>query len=149
MPMLAAALAFALLAQDSLTNLKKLQCTFAVQATGTWTDGVPKAEIKPAKLAVAFDNIDVGGGTADTIGQFGPLHIIVRLTGSTIHFLHIDTGGALYLTTVFVHGEGVFAGRQTARGPYPARVHGSLPAWIHVTARAVLRRVHGELLRRA
>lgn len=110
MPMLAAALAFALLAQDSLTNLKKLQCTFAVQATGTWADGVPKAEIKPAKLAVAFDNIDVGGGTADTIGQFGPLHIIVRLTGSTIHFLHIDTGGALYLTTVFVSAKGPLAG---------------------------------------
>src|SRR5262245_61978561 len=96
---LVAALGLSFQAQESLANLKKLQCTFALQATGTWTDGVPKAEVKPAKLAVAFDNIDVGGGTADTIGQFGPLHIVVRLTGTTIHFLHIDSGGSLYLTT--------------------------------------------------
>ena len=102
-------LAFQAQAPESLANLKKLQCTFALQATGTWTDGVPKAEVKPAKLTVAFDNIDVGGGTADTIGQFGPLHIIVRLTGTTIHFLHIDSGGALYLTTVF----------SSAKGPLP------------------------------
>ena len=103
-------LAFQAQAPESLANLKKLQCTFALQATGTWTDGVPKADVKPAKLTVAFDNIDVGGGTADTIGQFGPLHIIVRLTGTTIHFLHIDSGGALYLTTVFAPGKNQLAG---------------------------------------
>jgi hypothetical protein len=89
-----------------LANLKKLQCTFAVQATGTWVDGAPKAEVKPAKLTVGFDAIDVGGGTADTVGQFGPLHITVRLTGSTLHFLHMDSGGALYLTTVFAPAKG-------------------------------------------
>ena len=104
--MLAAALAVAVLAQESLANLKKLQCTFAVQATGTWVDGAAKAEVKPAKLTVGFDDIDVGGGTADTVGQFGPLHITVRLTGSTLHFLHMDSGGALYLTTVFAPAKG-------------------------------------------
>ena len=104
--MLAAALAVAFLAQEPLANLKKLQCTFAVQATGTWVDGAPKAEVKPAKLTVGFDAIDVGDGTADTVGQFGPLHITVRLTGSTLHFLHMDSGGALYLTTVFAPAKG-------------------------------------------
>ena len=107
--MLAAALAVAFLAQEPLANLKKLQCTFPVQATGTWVDGAPKAEIKPAKLTVGFDAIDVGDGTADTVGQFGPLHITVRLTGSTLHFLHMDSGGALYLTTVFAPAKGQLA----------------------------------------
>jgi len=110
MAALVTALGLALQGQDSLANLKKLQCSFPLQATGTWADGVPKADVKPAKLTVAFDNIDVGGGTADTIGQFGPLHIIVRLTGTTIHFLHIDTGGALYVTTVFGSAKGPLPG---------------------------------------
>ena len=108
--MLAAALAVAFLAQEPLANLKNLQCTFPVQATGTWVDGAPKAEVKPAKLTVGFDAIDVGGGTADTVGQFGPLHITVRLTGSTLHFLHMDSGGALYLTTVFAPAKGQLTG---------------------------------------
>jgi hypothetical protein len=107
--MLAAALVAFLAAQESLANLKKLQCTFAVQATGTWVDGVPKADVKPAKLTVGFDAIDVSDGTADTVGQFGPLHITVRLTGSTLHFLHMDSGGALYLTTVFAPAKGQLA----------------------------------------
>jgi hypothetical protein len=102
---LVAVLGLALNAQDPLGSLKTLRCTFAVQATGTWVAGAPKADVKPAKLSVAFDEIDVGGGTADTIGQFGPLHITVRLTGTTIHFMHMDTGGALYLTTVFAPGK--------------------------------------------
>jgi hypothetical protein len=107
-----AALALALLAaqgragaQDQLTGLKKLRCTFSAAAAGTWVDGVAKADVKPAKLVVGFDSIDVSDGTADTIGQFGPLHITVRLTGTTLHFMHMDSGGALYLTTVFAPGK--------------------------------------------
>jgi hypothetical protein len=103
--MYAAFLSLAMLAQEPLANMKLLRCTFPVQATGTWVEGAPKADVKAAKLSVAFDNIDVGGGTADTIGQFGPLHITVRLTGTTIHFMHMDSGGALYLTTVFAAGK--------------------------------------------
>jgi hypothetical protein len=105
-----AALGITLQAQDPLGSLKKLQCTFPVQATGTWVDGAPKADVKAAKLSVSFDAIDVGGGTADTIGQFGPLHITVRLTGTTVHFMHMDSGGALYLTTVFAPGKGKLPG---------------------------------------
>jgi hypothetical protein len=100
----AAAMALLLLAQDPLSGLKKIRCTFSTVATGTWVDGAPKADVKTAKLVVGFDAIDVAGGTADTIGPFGPLHITVRLTGTTLHFMHMDTGGALYLTTVFAPG---------------------------------------------
>jgi hypothetical protein len=107
---LLAAFGLAFQAQDPLASLKKLQCTFPVQAIGTWVDGAPKADVKAAKLSVGFDAIDVGGGTADTVGQFGPLHITVRLTGSTVHFLHMDSGGALYLTTVFAPGKGQLEG---------------------------------------
>lgn len=98
------AVGLALLAQNPLPNLKTLRCTFSQQATGTWTAGAASAAVKPAKLVVSFDAIDVGGGTADTIGQFGPLHITVRQTGTTVHFMHMDSGGALYLTTVFGPG---------------------------------------------
>jgi hypothetical protein len=92
------------LVQAPLADLKTLRCSFSQQATGTWVAGAPNVATKPAKLVVGFDAIDVGGGTADTIGQFGPVHITVRLTGTTLHFMHMDTGGALYVTTVFAPG---------------------------------------------
>lgn len=90
--------------QAPLEELKTLRCTFSQQATGTWTAGAPSVTIKPAKLVVGFDAIDVAGATADAIGQFGPVHITVRLTGTTLHFMQMDTGGALYVTTVFAPG---------------------------------------------
>lgn len=89
---------------DVLRTLKKLRCTFSTYATATWVDGAPKPEVKAGKLSVGFDSIDVNDGTADTIGPFGPLHITVRVTGTTAHFMQMDTSGALYLTTVFAPG---------------------------------------------
>jgi hypothetical protein len=91
-------------AQDPLRGVTKLRCTFSTYATATWIDGTPKAELRPAKLSVGFDEIDVTDGTADTIGPFGAVHITVRLTGTTAHFMQMDTSGALYLTTVFAPG---------------------------------------------
>jgi hypothetical protein len=88
-------------AQETLATVKKLQCRFSTYSTGTWVDGAPRAELKPAKLTVGFEAIDAADGTADTIGQFGPSHITVRLLGTTLHFMDVDTSGALYLTTVF------------------------------------------------
>lgn len=91
-------------AQDTLSPIKTLRCRFARLATGTWIDGTPAVEVKPSNLSVAFDSIDAAGGTADAIGPFGPVHITVRLSGTTLHFMQMDTGGALYLTTVFAPG---------------------------------------------
>jgi hypothetical protein len=96
--------------------MKKLQCRFPTYATGTWVAGTPRAEVKPASLSVGFDAIDVADGTADTIGQFGPVHITVRLAGSTLHFMQMDTSGSLYLTTVFASGgrDGLAGGKLRA-----------------------------------
>lgn len=91
-------------AQDQLRGIKTLRCKFSTLATGTWLNGTPRADVKPSTLSIGFDAIDVSDGTADTIGQFGPVHITVRLTGSTLHFMHMDNGGPLYLTTVFAPG---------------------------------------------
>jgi hypothetical protein len=91
-------------AQDQLRNIKTLKCRFSTLATGTWLNGASRADVKPSTLSVGFDSIDVSDGTADTIGQFGPLHITVRLSGSTLHFMQMDNGGPLYLTTVFAAG---------------------------------------------
>jgi hypothetical protein len=89
---------------DALRSIKKLRCTFSTYATGTWVDGAARAEVKAGKLSVGFDAVDMNDGTADTIGAFGPVHITVRLTGTTAHFMQMDTSGALYLTTVFAPG---------------------------------------------
>lgn len=108
-----AAVALALLAlaqpihaqgQEVLRSMKKLRCTFSAYATANWVDGAPRPEVKPAKLSIAFDDIDADGGTANSVGQFGPVHITVRLTEKTVHFMQMDTSGALYLTTVFAPG---------------------------------------------
>jgi hypothetical protein len=89
---------------DQLRNAKTLRCRFSASASGTWINGTPRADVKASTLSVGFDSIDVSDGTADTVGQFGPMHITVRLSGSTLHFMHMDSGGALYLTTVFAPG---------------------------------------------
>jgi hypothetical protein len=104
--------------QEPLRNMKKLRCAFSVYASGTWTDGSARADVKAAALSVGFDAIDVADGTADTIGQFGPVHITVRLAGTTLHFMQMDSSGALYLTTVFAPG-----GRDTLPGGKLRAVH--------------------------
>jgi hypothetical protein len=78
-----------------------LTCSFAVVATGDWRDEQAHAEVKTAKLAVAFDAIDPDDGTAESKGTPGPKHIVVRLSGGNLHFLHVGSEGPIYVTTVF------------------------------------------------
>ena len=84
-----------------LVKVKALECTSAVLATGTWTDGEPVASTKPASLAVSFTSIDTQEGTADAAGDSGKAHITVRLVGNYLTLMQMDAYGALYVTTVF------------------------------------------------
>lgn len=88
--------------QNPLEAVKSLKCAFSVYAIGTWQSAEARAEVKTGKLSVAFDSIDTQDGTADAIGAYGPMHIVVRYTASTLHFIQVaSTSGALYVTTVF------------------------------------------------
>jgi len=92
-------------AQDSsrnrLNGVKSLACTFTLVASGTWTDGEPRAEVKPAKLSIAYDAINVEDGTARAIEGAGTLDMIAKLSLWNLHLLWIGSEGAVYLTTVF------------------------------------------------
>jgi hypothetical protein len=86
---------------DRLTEAKTLKCEFALQATGDWKDGRVTADVKPATLAITFDNIDTDEGSATISGEFGPSEIIVKLSSGTLHFMQSFREGPLYATTVF------------------------------------------------
>ncbi len=88
-------------AQDPLETVKSVTCAFSLYATGTWQNTEPHAEVKPAKLSVAFDSIDTQEGSAHSVGPYGSLPIVVRWSAGTLHFMQVSTSGALYLTTVF------------------------------------------------
>ena len=87
--------------RNRLNGVKSLACTFTLAATGTWTDGEPKAEVKPAKLSIAYDAINVEDGTARAVEGSGTLDMIAKLSLWNLHLLWIGSEGAVYLTTVF------------------------------------------------
>jgi hypothetical protein len=88
--------------QNAFESVKSLTCVFPIFATGTWQNADPRAEVKTAKLSMAFDAIDIEDGTAESIGPYGPMHIVVRYAANTLHLIHVaSTSGALYVTTVF------------------------------------------------
>lgn len=94
-------------ASSPLGGVKSLSCSFRIQAIGTWTAGVPKADVAPAKRAVSlrFDGIDVESGTASSSGAFVGVEIAVpiivqRITGA-LQFTQMLRAGPLYATTVF------------------------------------------------
>jgi hypothetical protein len=89
----------------ALADVKRLKCTFTLQVTGTWTNGVPSAEQTPATLSMQFDAIDTQEGTA-SVGDVSTLsagtpHLTVRLLADSLHFIAMNDSGSVYLTTVF------------------------------------------------
>jgi hypothetical protein len=51
---------------------------------------------------MVFEAIDIEDGSAESIGPYGPMHIVVRYGANTLHLIHVaSTSGALYVTTVF------------------------------------------------
>jgi hypothetical protein len=88
-------------ARSRLATVKAVKCVFPLMATGTWNKAEAQAEIKPAKLTIAFDGIDTEEGTAQATSTFGPSHIIARLSLWSLHLLAIGSEGALQVTTLF------------------------------------------------
>ncbi len=86
---------------EKVEQAKALKCTFSTVTTGNWKDGAAVGDIKPAKLAVGFDDIEADEGTAIVVGTFGPADIIVRLSNGTLHFVQSFREGPLYSTTIF------------------------------------------------
>ena len=93
----------------ALSGVERLKCSFTLMASGTWTKGVPAAGVAKATLSMQFDEIDVQGGTANVVdvsaASAGAPHITVRQLGDSLHFLAMNTSGAVYLTTVFADRE--------------------------------------------
>jgi len=92
-------------AQSTLATVKSVTCTFPILATGTWKNGKAEAAVKPARLALSFDPVDVDEGTAvlvaNTGGTASSSDIHVRLSKGTLHFVQMFTDGPLYTTTIF------------------------------------------------
>ncbi len=88
-------------AQNRFTPVKSLTCVFPLYATGTWVEGAPRADVKPAKLSFRFEAIDTQAGTAELDSGFSRSHVVARLSERTLHFLLVLTAGPLYTTTVF------------------------------------------------
>ena len=86
---------------DRLTSVRSLACTFTLQATGTWTDGIPEATLDESTVSFQFESIDTQEATAEVVGPFGPSHIITRATAHYLHFVQMFGAGPLYTTTIF------------------------------------------------
>jgi hypothetical protein len=88
-------------ASERLAKATALKCTFSAVAVSDWKNGEAAIAIKPAKLTIAFNQVDVEAGSAEAVGDSGKSHITVRALGAYLHFMQLDPYGALYVTTVF------------------------------------------------
>jgi len=88
-------------AQSQLASVQSLYCVFPLFSISDWPDGEPEAEVKLTELSFGFEEIDADGGMANAIGLYGPMHIVTRLAGRSLHFMQIGNEGPLYVTTVF------------------------------------------------
>lgn len=88
--------------EKRLIAAKRLECTFGTVATGDWEKGkqATKATVAPSKLTLAFFNIDLDEGTADSDSGFGATFISVKYAHGYLHFMQISDAGPLYLTTI-------------------------------------------------
>src|SRR6267143_6286151 len=88
-------------AKGKLGTAKTIKCTFPLVVVGTWSSAQPKAELKPAKLTLQFEAINVDEGTARLeAGMGGTYDIIVRYAGGYLHFIQSFLDGPLYTTTI-------------------------------------------------
>ena len=89
-------------AQGRLAAAKALRCTFARNATGSWTTaGVPQAAVKPATLVLRYESIDFDDGTAQLRTGSVASEVVVKMAEGYVHFMQVFRTGPLYTTTVF------------------------------------------------
>lgn len=92
------------LAQEplSLSTATEVACTFPVMSVGTWSkEGEATNEVKKSDFKLVYQNIDTQDGTAEVKGMSGNFYITVRIVGGHLHLLTTDSGGPVYMTTVF------------------------------------------------
>jgi hypothetical protein len=88
--------------QSRLTTARSIRCSFPTGASGTWTrDGMPQGAVKPTKLVLIFDEINVDEGTARLRSGSGGAEIAVKFAGGYLNFMQAFRTGPLYTTTVF------------------------------------------------
>src|SRR6266571_8187806 len=56
-------------AKGKLASAKSIKCTFPLIVVGTWNGDQVKAEVKPAKLVLQFEDINTDEGTARMEGS--------------------------------------------------------------------------------
>src|SRR5690242_7717311 len=87
---------------NPLKDIKHLQCTFTVYATGMWRPTDPQAEVKsPELMKLDIDQIDTDGGSGMLTGTGEPAFATALLAGTSLHFLERSTTGSLTVTTIF------------------------------------------------
>ena len=89
------------IADNPLAKIKSLKCVFEAYATGTWKNGEPQAQAKTGQLSIQIDSIDTQDGSARFVGVGEAAHIVVQLSGWSLHFLETGNTGSVNVTTVF------------------------------------------------
>ena len=87
-----------------LESVTSLRCEFPTASTATWEDGEPRTQSRKAAqpAVLTISKIDAQDGSAEMGGGFrGGDHVIVKLAGSTLHFLDMSLNGTLAVATVF------------------------------------------------
>ena len=89
-------------AQGRLAAVKAIRCTFARNATGSWSKaGAATAVVKPSTLVLRFDSIDFDDGTAQLRTGKVANEVVVKMAEGYVHFMQVFRTGPLYTTTVF------------------------------------------------
>jgi hypothetical protein len=83
-----------------LAKATSVKCTFSLISVGGWTGDQPKADVKPGKLVLQFDEVNADEGTARLESGFGKYDIIVRYSEGYLHFIQAFLNGPLYATTI-------------------------------------------------
>jgi hypothetical protein len=89
-------------AQGRLSTVKALRCTFARNATGSWSKtGAATAVVKPSTLVLRFDAINFDDGTAQLRTGKMANEVVAKIAEGYVHFMQVFRTGPLYTTTVF------------------------------------------------
>jgi hypothetical protein len=88
--------------EKKLLAAKRLECKFSTLATGDWAGATTKATVATSMFEVAFSEIDIDEGTAESEAGFGESFISVKYAHGYLHFMQISDAGPLYITTVLV-----------------------------------------------
>ena len=90
-----------------LAAAKRLECTFATLATGTWDKNVPAIAVTASELTANFFDINVDEGTAEAESEYGGASFIsVRYESGYLHIMQMSDAGPLYLTSVIARAAG-------------------------------------------